>query len=261
MATLAPSRAKRRAMAFPMPLAAPVMMADLSLSLMASSVQTAIGDTFSATTSSASVAASTSFTVMPGAVSRSVARPLGKAMTAKLGHHEIHGAHRGERQRHSLDDLGLSLGRVLHGHQHPFGAAHQVHRPTHARHHLSRDHPVREHAPLVHLEPAEDGHIDVAATDQREGHRAVERACAGQRRDRPAAGIGEPRLSHARLGDGTRANQAVLGLEKDVDRWRNEIRDQRRNADAEIHQHAVAELQGDAFGDQGLCVHGLIPPR
>ena len=36
---------------------------------------------------------------------------------------------------------------------------------------------------------------------------------------------------------------------------RHEVRDERRNADAEIDQHAVVQFERDALCDDGLCVH------
>ena len=33
------------------------------------------------------------------------------------------------------------------------------------------------------------------------------------------------------------------------------------NADAQVHQHAVAQFEGDALGDHGLCVHGVTRGR
>ncbi len=54
------------------------------------------------------------------------------------------------------------------------GAGHQIHRPAHARDHLARDRPVGELALRIDLEPAQHRHVDMAAADQAERHRAVE---------------------------------------------------------------------------------------
>ena len=42
------------------------------------------------------------------------------------------------------------------------------------------------------------------------------------------------------------AEQSVLGLERDVHSFRNVVRDERRNADAEIHIIAIAQFLGGA---------------
>ena len=78
----------------------------------------------------------------------------------------------------------------------------------------------------------------------------------GQRADGPAAGVGQARLRHALFGYRAGTDQSVLGLKEDVHAGRYVIRDERRNADAEIHEHAVAQLQRDALGNDGLRVHG-----
>ena len=62
---------------------------------------------------------------------------------------------------------------------------------------------------------------------------------------------------HAVLGHGAGADQAVLRLEVHVHAGRHEVGDQRRNADAEVDEHAVAQLLRDALGDDGLGVHGV----
>jgi hypothetical protein len=62
---------------------------------------------------------------------------------------------------------------------------------------------------------------------------------------------------HAFLGHRSGADQAVLGLEIHPHPGRNVAGDPRRDADAEIDQHAVAQLERDAFGDNGLGVHGV----
>ncbi len=53
------------------------------------------------------------------------------------------------------------------------------------------------------------------------------------------------------------ADQSVLGLEENLQIGRNVVRNQRRNADAEIDEHSRAQFERDTAGDNGLCVHGL----
>ncbi len=78
----------------------------------------------------------------------------------------------------------------------------------------------------------------------------------GMRGHRLAAGVGETRLREAVRRNRAGADEAVLRLEEDVHARRNVVGDQRRNADAEVHEHAVAKLAGDALGDDGLRIHG-----
>ena len=109
---------------------------------------------------------------------------------------------------------------------------------------------------LIDLQAAQHGHIDVSAANEAERHRAVERRCTRQRGYRPPGRIGQKALPHTFLGNRAGADQAILGLEKNVEARREVIRDLRRNADAEIDQHSVAKLLCDALGNNGLCIHG-----
>ena len=132
----------------------------------------------------------------------------------------------------------------------------QIHRAAHARHHLAGDHPVGEMAVGIDLQAAEHGDVDMAAADQPERHRAVEGRSTRQRADRLAAGVGQQRMRHALLGNRAGADQSVLGLEEHVHAFGHVIRDQRRNADAEIDEVAGPKLLRDAPRDDGLCIHG-----
>ncbi len=109
----------------------------------------------------------------------------------------------------------------------------------------------------IDLQPAEHGDIDMAAADQRERHRAVEGRRSRQCADRPAAGVGQKRMRHALLGDRSGADQAVLRLEKHVEARRHVVRDQGRDADAEIDQVSRAKLERHAFRDNRLGIHGF----
>ena len=83
----------------------------------------------------------------------------------------------------------------------------------------------------------------MTAANEAERHRAVEGAGAGQRGDGTAAGVGQRRMRHALLGRRAGTDQPVLGLEEHVHALRHVVGDQRRNADAEIDQHARLELR------------------
>ena len=99
--------------------------------------------TWSGTTSSASVLATT-FRGDAGRGFEQGRAAARKSDHRQLGDNQIDRAHRGQRQRALLDDLGLALRGVLHGHDDALCAGDQVHRAAHARHHLAGDHPVRE---------------------------------------------------------------------------------------------------------------------
>src|SRR5262249_61456386 len=101
------------------------------------------------------------------------------------------------------------------------------------------------------------GNSDMTASDQRERHRAVKGRGAWQRADRPAAGIGQKRMRHALLGNRAGADQSVLRLEENLQFMGHIIRDQGRDADAEIDQVSRAKLERDAPRDEGLWVHSV----
>ena len=132
--------------------------------------------------SSASVLARTCSTVTPGAVSKSLALPSGKSITASSLTTKLTGRAEVSGSVHCLEHFGLTLGRVLHRHDDALRSGDEIHCAAHAWHHLTGDHPVSEMSLLVDLKSAEHRHIDMTATDQAEGHGAVERARARQAR-------------------------------------------------------------------------------
>src|SRR3989344_4797369 len=88
---------------------------------------------------------------------------------AQLGDDAVDHTHARQRQRALLQQLVLAvLGRVLHEHHDALDAGHQVHGATHALDHLARDHPVGQVPLLGHLHGAQDGQVDLAASDHRE---------------------------------------------------------------------------------------------
>ena len=64
-------------------------------------------------------------------------------------------------------------------------------------------------------------------------------------------------MVHPFRGRGAGADQAVLRLEVHAHAGRHELRDERRDADAEVDEHAVAQLLRDSLCDDGLGVHGV----
>jgi hypothetical protein len=116
---------------------------------------------------------------------------------------------------------------------------------------------IIEMALRIDLQAAKDGDVDMAAADQPERHRAVERAGTRQRADRAAAGVRQRRMRQALLGDRPGADQSVLGLKEHFQVRRNVVCDQRRDADAEIDEVAALQLLGHPPGDDDLRIHGL----
>ena len=84
----------------------------------------------------------------------------------------------------------------------------------------------------------------MATANEAERHGAVEGAGAGQGRNGATGSIGQQGLHHALLGGRAGTNQSIFRLEKNANILRQEIRDQRRNSNTEIHQHARSEALG-----------------
>src|SRR4051812_36049929 len=98
---------------------------------------------------------------------------------------------------------------------------------------------------LIDLQAAEHREIEMSAADQAKGHCAVKGGCARQRGDWFPARVREPWQRHAGLWHGAGPDEAVLGLEKDMDPFGDECGHQGWNADTEIDEHAVPQFQGD----------------
>src|SRR5690606_34291953 len=93
----------------------------------------------------------------------------------QIGEHLANAATAGQWQAAMLQQLGLAvLGGVGHGDDDVLGTGHQVHGAAHALDQLAGDHPRGDVAAHVHLERAEHGQVDMAATDHGEGLRGVE---------------------------------------------------------------------------------------
>ncbi len=155
-----------------------------------------------------------------------------------------------ERKRAAVQDLLLAVLRdVLHRDDDAPRRRDEVHRAAHPLHELSGDHPVRDRSLGVDLHRAQDAEVDVAAADHREGVGRREERGAGNDRDGLLAGVDEVGVDLALRGVGTHAEDAVLGLENDLHALRDEVRDERRHADAEVHVHPVLELLRRAPND------------
>ncbi len=95
----------------------------------------------------------------------------------------------------------------------------------------------------------------MAAADHGEAVGAGEEAGLRQGRDRLLAGIDQVRVHLVVIGEGTNAQHAVLALQGHADPRGNGVGHQGRDADAQIHIKAVAQLLGRARG------HLLTIPR
>jgi hypothetical protein len=138
-------------------------------------------------------------------------------------------------------------------------AGDEVHGSAHAGRELARDHPVGEPAELVDLQPAQHRHVEVAAADEAERHRAVDASGTRDGGDEAAAGIGQVGILHAFGRPHAQADDAVLGLQVDVHaRWQV-AGHLGRQANAEIDQRPGPDLLRDASRDQFLRVHLVHP--
>src|ERR1039458_6598213 len=156
----------------------------------------------------------------------------------------------GERQRAAVQDLLLAVFRdVLHRDDDAPRGRDEIHRPAHALHELSGDHPVRDRPFGVDLHRTQDAEVDMAAADHREGVRRREERGAGNDRDGFLSGVDEVGIDLTFRGVRPPAENAVLGLEDDLHALRDEVRDERRHANAEVHVHPVVELGGRAPDD------------
>src|SRR6185369_17728285 len=95
-------------------------------------------------------------------------------------------------------------------------------------------HPVGEVAVFGDFQAAENGKVDMAAADHREGVGAGEEAAARQAGDGLLAGVDKIGIDRVRHRKGADAEQAVFRLQRDVHAIGNVVSNQGRNADAEI---------------------------
>jgi hypothetical protein len=133
---------------------------------------------------------------------------------------------------------------MLHEDDHALHPGDEVHRPAHALHHLARDRPVGDVAGLRHLHRAQDGEVDMAASDHGEALGAREEAGGRQLCDRLLARIDQVGVLLALVGEGAGAQHAVFALKGDAHAWRDVVGDQGRDADPQVHVEAVLQLRG-----------------
>src|SRR5690606_10613210 len=188
---------------------------------------------------------------------------FGHVEHGKVRDDEIDDAAARHRQRAFAQDLRRPvLRRVFHDDHDAPDAGDQIHGAARSLDHAAGDHPVGEVAVGGHLQAAEDGEVDVAAADHRERVGAREDRRARQGRDRLLTRVDQIGIDLVFFREGADAEQAVLGLQRDVHAFRDVVGDERRDADAEVHRVAVAQLGGRAarhplaYGRFALCVTG-----
>ena len=149
---------------------------------------------------------------------------------------------------------------MVHDDDHAFDTGDQIHRPAHTLDQLTGHHPVGEVARLAHLHRAQNGEIDVAATDHRKRIRAGEKRCARQRGDGLLAGIDQIGIDRIGARKRPHAEHAVFRLQGHVHAIGDVVRHQRRNADAEIDIETIAQFLSCAPGHLFACPGHLNPP-
>ncbi len=189
------------------------------------------------------MAASTSSTVTPGAVSTST-RPASvtsiTAMSVMIRWTQC----RPVRGRvHSSTNLRVTLlGDVLHHDDDALGAVDQVHRAAHPLDHRAGHHPVRDVTLRRDLHGSENRDVDLAAANHSEGGRGVEVRRTGNSRDGFLAGVDEFRVEFFLGRVRADAEHAVLRVQDDLDVGIEVVRHQRGHADTEIDVLAVGQF-------------------
>ena len=115
-----------------------------------------------------------------------------------------------------------------------------------------------------HLEGAEHADVEVAAAHHRERVGMMEIGGARQHRHRLLAGVDQVRVLFALRRRRPHAEQAVLAVQEDLAALRQEVGDQRRQADAEVDVGAFGDvaLRRARPSACGLSVSGWrdLPP-
>ena len=165
---------------------------------------------------------------------------------------------------------------MLHGDDDFFGPGYQVHCAAHAADGFSGNHPVGQVSLFVHLQTAQDGGVQVAASGHGEGHHRVKAASAWNQRNKRVVGIGQipvsgPPVSVAvpvlfQPGDAAvpvvpvplkgklflLSNGAVLAVEPDGDILGQVIAGHGGQADTQVHEVAVMQHGRDVSRDDFL---------
>jgi hypothetical protein len=106
---------------------------------------------------------------------------------------------------------------VLHEHDDPLRTVDQVHGAAHPLDHLAGDHPVGDVAVPRDLHGTEDRGVDLAAADHAERRSRVKERRPGPDCHRLLARVDQVRVFVAVVRVGADAEDAVLGLQHDLD--------------------------------------------
>src|SRR6202040_1123600 len=107
-------------------------------------------------------------------------------------------------------------------------------------------HPIREITAFSDFHRAEDREIDMPAADHAETIGGREIACRLEFGDRLLAGIDKVGVFLPLEGKRSHAEHAVLSLQLHIHAGRDEIRNERWNADPEIDIKSIAQFRGRA---------------
>src|SRR6267154_3462696 len=168
----------------------------------------------------------------------------------EFGNDVVDNSDAGERKRTFFQNFRFIVaGGVFHGDEDALGAGDEIHGAAHAFQHFAGDGPVGEGSLFIDLQRAENGEVDVAATNhgERIGGRKV--GAAGEFGDGFLSGVDEIGVDLGFERIGADAEHAVFGLQNDVHTFRDVIGDERGHANAEIDVVAVAQFEGDSSCD------------
>ena len=135
-----------------------------------------------------------------------------------------------------------------HGDDDVLGGGDEVHRAAHSFYELAGDFPVGDVSVLGYLHGAEYGKLDVLPPDHGEAGGGVEDGRAGLGGDGLLAGVDHVGVLLSGERKGAHAKDAVFRLELDADTFRDVVRDQGGDADAEVDVPAVLEFLGYSLG-------------
>lgn len=144
---------------------------------------------------------------------------IGHVKHGVLGDDDLHAGPARERQRAARQDLGIAVfvGVRQRG-NHLARAVAEVHRPANAGppFAVAIAGPVGEVAQRIHLQRAEDRHVDVAVAHRAQRRGEVHERRAGHQGDGLAAGVGEVAVDGVQRGASAKAEGAVFGMEDDA---------------------------------------------
>lgn len=173
------------------------------------------------------------------------------AGTYQLGDDSRNTCASGERECALLHNLGVALLiRVLHCDDNlgSRGVADEIHGTAEALD-LSGKHPVGKVAVGAHLHGAKNGEIDSSGANHAEALLAAKYGGTGVEGDGLLASVDEVSILKALLGVRAEAENAILGLQLNLDFRSDEAGGEHWHADTQVGVHAVLELLGGAAND------------